>query len=211
MKKILTPNLDDVLAALKRDIFRSLNCARIGKIQSFDKSKKTAEIELVDKRVLPDGKLLSHPKLVDCPVFTLQGGGSSIQFPIKKGDECIVLFADRNLDAWFKTGSETAPLDDRCHDFSDGIALVGVVSLVNKLDDYKDDTVRIKHGTAELSIDLTGKFTIKNQLANLGVLIGTLIDTIAAVQTTQNIPLRAADIAALQAQKLLFQQLLSSL
>jgi hypothetical protein len=134
-KTLQNPDLLDVLNAHADDIKRNLNCVKIGKINSFDQTKKTAKIQITFKRVLPD-KIVSYPLLVDCPVFTLQGGGGALQMPIAAGDPCIVLFSDRNIDNWFLNGAEAAPANMRCHDLSDGIALVGINPLNSDLPNY---------------------------------------------------------------------------
>jgi hypothetical protein len=134
-KPLNEPELIDVLQSLKQDIFKSLNCVKIGKINSFDQTKKTATIQILFKRVMPD-KVISYPLLVDCPVFTLQGGGGAIQMPIQAGDPCIVLFADRNIDNWYSNGSEAAPADLRCHHLNDGLAIVGINALTSTLPAY---------------------------------------------------------------------------
>jgi hypothetical protein len=154
-KSPLNPRLTDVLSALKTDIFRSLNAVKVGEIVTFDMERKTAKIKILFKRVLPDKTVSSYPALVDCPVFTLQGGGASIQFPIVAGDQCLLLFSDRNLDAWFTAGSEQAPLTARCHDLSDGIALVGLNSLASTLANYEADKVRLffEDGKATLILE----------------------------------------------------------
>lgn len=144
-KSIIEPDLVETLSVLKEDIFATLNCVKVGKIASFDETKKTAQVQLLFKRVLPDGTTQSHPLLVDCPVFTLQGGGGFLQFPIAPDDQCIVLFSDRNLDAWFSSGAEAAPFDRRCHDLSDGICLVGLNSLASALPAPATDAARLSY------------------------------------------------------------------
>ena len=138
VKPTVDVQLLDVLKSLKAEIFSSLNCIKIGQITNFNPSKKSAEIQLLFKRVTPD-QVLSYTVLVDCPVFTLQGGGGSLRMPIAAGDTCIVLFADRNIDIWFSNGAEAAPANSRCHDLSDGIAIVGLNALSSDLDDYDDN------------------------------------------------------------------------
>lgn len=145
------PELTDLIRNIKDDIFRSLNCIKIGRIETFDQTKKTATIKLLFKRAIND-KIISYPVLVDCPVFTLQGGGGSFQMPIAARDTCIVLFADRNIDNWYSTGSEAAPENQRCHDISDGIAIVGIDSLVSSLANYDDNV--------NLIIPATKKFVV---------------------------------------------------
>lgn len=138
-KTILDPQTSDTLAALKLDIFRTMNCVKLGEIESFDATKKTAQIKILFKRVLPSGDIADYPVLVDCPVVTYQGGGGALQFPVAQGDQCLLFFADRNIDAWFKNGAQAAPLSSRAHDLSDGIALVGINALTSILPDYDDN------------------------------------------------------------------------
>ena len=140
--KITAPiELSDLLEALKREIFLTLNCIKIGQIQSFDPVKKTAEILIQFKRILSDNTIQEYFPLLDCPVFTLQGGGGSIQFPVAKGDDCIVLFSDRSLEIWLNTGVSAAPNSLRTHALSDAIAIVGVNSLQSSLAAYTSDVV----------------------------------------------------------------------
>lgn len=231
-KSLIAPEVYDALLAMKQDTFRSLNCVKVGQIQSFNGTKRTAQIQILFKRVVPSATsptgttVQDYPLLIDCPVFTLQGGGGYIQFPIAAGDQCLVLFSDRNLDAWFQNGSPAAPFDDRCHDISDGIAIVGLNSLASSMDSYPTDKVRIAYQgqTFELTssginwiadggaeIDLDGALVaIKNNTTTLLTLLNGLIDVIAAItiQTSGTPPLTAVSIAALQAYKLQLAALL---
>jgi hypothetical protein len=196
---LVDPKLVDVLEIHKSDIFKSLRCASIGKISKFDTAKKTAEVQILFKRVLPSGESVSYPPLVDCPVVTLNGGGAALQFPVSVGDTCLVLFSDRNIDAWFKAGVESVPFDGRCHDLSDGIVLVGLEALNGTLPAYPADESRIisgaakvavkkdgteaslKQGTGEVSA-VGGKVRIKSTSTDLLTALGALIDTIKGIQ-----------------------------
>lgn len=155
-KTVIEPTLADTLAVLKRDIFSTLHCVKVGEVRSFDPARRTVEVQLLFKRLLPDGTTVSRPLLVDVPVFTLQGGGGFLQFPIQAGDQCVVLFSDRNLDAWFETGSEAAPYDARCHDLSDGIALVGLNALTTNQPAYEAGKVKFAYGSSVITLDADG-------------------------------------------------------
>ena len=128
-KPTLEPPLIDLLREHARDILRSMNCAAVGRIESYDATKKTAEVHVLFKRMLPDGTTASYTPLLDVPVVTMQGGGAYLQFPVSAGDQCLVVFADRNIDAWFKTGAEAIPYDARSHSLSDAVAVVGLDAL----------------------------------------------------------------------------------
>lgn len=78
----------------------------------------------------PDGSTQSVnlPMLLDCPVGWQGGGGVTLTFPIKPGDECLVVFASRCIDAWWALGGIQEQAELRMHDLSDGFAFVGVRS-----------------------------------------------------------------------------------
>lgn len=85
---------------------------------------------------------MQMPVLLDCPIQWQGGGGVTLTFPIVAGDECLVVFSARCIDAWFQQGfvpgqagqavnghQPMDPPDLRMHNLSDGFALVGVRSL----------------------------------------------------------------------------------
>ena len=167
------PKLKTVLDKVQDRIFQSLNCVKIGSIVSFDKVKRTAVVQVHFKRSLsnplPDGtSVVKFPQLFDCPVFTLQGGGAQFTFPIKAGDECIVLFADCNIDAWYDNGKTPAlPYYDRRHDISDGIAIVGLNSLTNPLVPAAVDNEASFNYLGAKVAQKNGKITVQNATTNL--------------------------------------------
>jgi hypothetical protein len=155
-KTVITPGLTDVLMNLKQDIFATMNCVKIGQIQSFDVNKKTAQIQLLFKRALPNGSITSSPLLVDCPVLTPQGGGGALQFPIAAGDQCLVLFSDRRIDEWLANGAAALPGDGRMHDLSDGIAIVGLNALNSNLQAYPTNKVVLSYMGSQFELTGTG-------------------------------------------------------
>jgi hypothetical protein len=228
-KTIIPPTLADVLFNLKQDIFSTMNCVKIGKIIKFDGTKKTAQIQILFKRVLPDGTIQSLPLLVDCPVLTPQGGGGALQFPIAAGDQCLVLFSDRRIDEWLQNGAEAAPGDGRMHDLSDGIAIVGLNALNSSLPAYPTNKVLMTYQGSTVELDAAGiKFigsgggeidiqaaitTIKNGSTTLFTLIGAFLTMLEALTIADDeggaiLPLTAASIAAIEAFRAQFAALL---
>ena len=226
---ILDPTLEDILPMLKSDVFKSMRCVGIGKIQKVDGTRKTLEIQIVFKRVTANDEVRSFPLLIDVPFVTVQGGGVAVQMPVAAGDDCLVFFADRNIDAWFRSGQESVPFDGRAHDASDGIALVGLNSLQSNLVANPTDEGRIISGQAKVGVTQSGdeafvvqgdarlsaksgKIEIKNTATDLLTAIQGLITAIegVTVQGPGTYPLTTAAIAALDAQKTIFQGLLST-
>ena len=65
------------------------------------------------------------PLLLDCPVYFPSGGNCTLTFPVKPGDECLVVFASRCIDAWWQSGGVQDQAEMRMHDLSDGFVFVG--------------------------------------------------------------------------------------
>jgi hypothetical protein len=139
---LMPPDLNNLLSDdFKNNIFASINCCEIGKIESVNYDEQTVSIQIQVKRRTPDG-IISYPVLGDCPFFVLQGGGAYIDMPISKGDYCIVLFNDRNIDTWWSTANVAEPPTKRKHSLSDGIAIVGINPKPRALD-FDGTQVRI--------------------------------------------------------------------
>ena len=98
--------------ALKKEIFASLHCALPGIVESFDAASQTACIRPAVRR-----SSVALPVLRDVPVFA--GCEAS------PGDACLVIFADRDTDAWFDGEDNAAPASGRMHSLSDAFAFVG--------------------------------------------------------------------------------------
>lgn len=159
LKQFVPPSHVNLLEQTKRDTATALNAVQIGIIQSFDASDQTATIQLALKQVIavkPDGTkvLQEHPLLLKCPVMFLFGGGSYLTLPIEPGDNCIVLFNDREIDNWFANGGVQTPLTPRVHDIGDGMALVGIKNMQTAIANYLTNGVRIFRN-AQTKIDIT--------------------------------------------------------
>ena len=116
------------LRALKRDIFESLHCALPGTVVSFDAETQTAVI----RPAVKTSSGVAFPLLRDVPVFM------PVPFEVNPGDACLVIFADRDIDAWFETGEAEVPPSGRMHSLSDGFAFVGFKAGRNVNEDTSD-------------------------------------------------------------------------
>ncbi len=149
-----------LLEEQKRDTQLSMNCVQIGIIQSFDADHQTATIKLALKQVTeiaPDGTktIKEYPLILKCPVMTLFGGVDFMSMPIAAGDNCIVLFNDREIDNWLAAGNGQTPTTPRLHDISDAIAIVGIRPLTNSIATYLTNGIRLSHGGGNAKMDFT--------------------------------------------------------
>lgn len=193
------PTLPALLQRHKTNIFQTLNCCKVGTIQSFDAVKRRASVQIIFSRVLavPDqsGKQVQdYPILLECPVYTLQGGGAYLSLPIAKGDEALVLFSDSDLDAWLDTGSAAplVPYSARRHDLSDGIVLVGLNSIPRPLSPaVTASEVSLAYSGAKIA-EKAGKIDLSNATVNFI----TAMDTFLTVLGADSVVLPATKAAA---------------
>ena len=79
------------------------------------------------------GATVALPEFIEVPPIFLQGGGSYTAHPIAVGDYCVLVFTERCFDRWYHGQDDQPPLELRMHDYSDGLALVGVNPLAGAI------------------------------------------------------------------------------
>lgn len=137
-----------------------------GIIQSFNPSAQTASVQPALKAKIrrPDTTVRSVtlPLIVDVPVVFPAGGGFTLTFPVKAGDECLLVFASRCIDAWWQSGGVQEPMEARMHDLSDGFAFVGARSQVRVLNPAVDTSnVQLRSDDGEDFVEIRPDGTVK--------------------------------------------------
>lgn len=166
----LTGGASQAYQALADSVSASLRVALPGIIQSFDPQAVTCVVQPAIKGSVRDAnnKLtsLTLPLLVDVPVVFPRGGGYSITFPIRKGDECLLLFSDRCIDFWWQNGKVQEAVDPRQHDLSDAFALVGPQSQAQKIGQISTDALQLRtdDGSAFIELKHSGEVTMTTPL-----------------------------------------------
>jgi len=188
----LEPTLRDLLDLYQKQTLLNLNCHHLGTIQSFDSSKQTAQVTInythTYFKIDPDSQKfipynVEYPIIADCPVVVIGGGTARITFPISKGDQCILLFNDRDIDTWFSSGATTAPNQTpSLHSFSDAIALVGPNNLSTLIQSYDSVRALITNGTVKNGINpQNNKLTLTNGTNSLNDLLQDLCTNIESL------------------------------
>lgn len=141
----------------------ALNCIKIGRIEKVDFTNQTVDVQVLHKRVnmnLNKRELKDYALLCQVPFIVLGGGSSNLTFPISKGDNCLLLFCDYEIDRWWDTGENLPANYERKHDISDAFAIVGVHSMVDLLQGYSR-YVQLKYSD-ESKITVGNEITLDN-------------------------------------------------
>ncbi|EBT4809645.1 translation initiation factor IF-2 [Salmonella enterica] len=189
-------------------VMSALRVSMPGIVQSFDPDTVTAVVQPAIKGYEPDSNGVSQsttlPLLVDVPVVLPRGGGCTLTFPVKAGDECLVIFSDRCIDFWWQNGGVQEPVDDRVHDLSDAFCIVGPQSQAQKISGISMGAAQLRSddgstffelnpSTQKIKIvapggldivtplaDFSAKVTIHGLLSWLSGMVGSVVSGVAS-------------------------------
>lgn len=185
-------SLANTLEASKQEILLNLHCHHIGTIKSFNEDEQTCKAELVYKKKYSKttikgeslSELVPYPIIIDCPVISLYGGRAGLTMPVKAGDNCLLMFNDRDLDRWFAgqvADGEVAT--SRKHSFADATALVGLRSLSNVISGYDTDNPVLFNEGTKITVK-TDKVKIENMIESFMDIQKDFITELKAITTT---------------------------
>ncbi|HDL8471897.1 TPA: translation initiation factor IF-2 [Yersinia enterocolitica] len=124
--------LAETLRTLQSSVSSQLRVSMPGIVQSFDADSVTCDIQIGIKGE-SGGESTNLSVLTSVPVVFPRGGGVTMTFPIKSGDECLLVFGDRCIDFWHQSGDIQETVDERQHDLSDAFAIIGPQSQAKKI------------------------------------------------------------------------------
>lgn len=131
-----------------------LRVAMPGIIQDFNPINQTATVQPAIKERI-NGNWVDLPQLLDVPVYFPRAGGYCMTFPVKHGDECLVVFADMCIDAWWQSSGVQAQLETRRHDLSDAFALIGVTSVPKAVKNYSPASTQFRNEEGNAYVEIS--------------------------------------------------------
>jgi hypothetical protein len=136
----------------------TIQTAMPGIIISFDASVGTVAVQPVVQASVrkSDGSysFMALPVLQDVPVCFPGGGGFTLTFPVKAGDECLLVFASRCIDAWWQLGGVQAPIEPRAHALSDATAFVGLRNSTRPLPAFNTSGTQLRSDDGNTYIEV---------------------------------------------------------
>lgn len=160
-KRTLTNLVKRSFIEMMKDVGTSIP----GHFISFNPDTQLAQIQIGIQRIDVNGKTFDPPPLIECPVYFAGGSQYFVEHQIDAGDECLITFSQRCIDAWVNTGGIANNPILRFHDFSDAVIFPGIRSQPNKITGFENNGVRLRNkagdkfvwlkndGTAEITVD----------------------------------------------------------
>jgi hypothetical protein len=188
-----SPGLAELIRMAIKQNQAEIHVSLPGRIESYDVSQQTADIQPLLQRVLvdEDGTELDPetlPILHDVPIAFPRGGGCFLSWPLAEGDLVQLFFIERSIDQYLGGNGEiTEPLDYRMHNLSDAVAYPGCYPRALALSDaHAENAVWGIDGGLQIHVK-SGEIDIGSEnAADFVALAQKVFDEIDALKTTLN-------------------------
>jgi len=199
-----TPDLKYLLDAYKKYSDVEFNCHHLATVQSFNPENQTVIVTInykqtrfyfKDNTEKLTSELVDYPPIQDCPLIVLGGGSARLTFPVKEGDQCILLHNDRDIDNWFNGSTSSPNSTPILHGFSECVALIGPNNLNTAIENYDPERALITNGTVKNGIHpvnnklvLTNGVSLNDLLQNLCTQLQDLTFQLSILEVTAVTP-----------------------
>lgn len=158
-----TPTIEQVIRAAIEARVVDMHTMLPGEFVSYDPTLQKADVKLCIKRKYVSGKVVELPVIVGVPVLHPRTEKSYIHLPIKVGDKCMVVFSERSIDSWKKSGGCVDPRDSRKFHLSDAVAIPGLYSFAEPIEVENPDDLTLVNDQAVVELLSGGKFRLRKK------------------------------------------------
>lgn len=148
-------SLTEVIRNAIQQALSNTHTSLIARVERVNSS--TVDVKPVNKIILGDGVEVELPVFLEVPILTIQGGGSSLSFPITAGDYALLVISESCIDNWWIGQDNSKPRELRTHDYSDAIAIVG-------LNNSKNPIVIPQKSTFQGDLIINGDLTVNGKI-----------------------------------------------
>lgn len=139
------------------------------KIVAYDYTKQKAIVQPLINQKLTNGEVIKLPQIYNVPVVQLVSGGASITLPVKIGDKVLLIFADKSLEEWLKSGKQVTPDDPRSNNLTDAIAILGLRDFGTNSPAQNNTDLLIKYSGSEIVLKPNGNIDINATNCNMTI------------------------------------------
>lgn len=137
-------NIANALKQSFKEMRKELNTSIVGHIAAFEPSTQMAQAQIGVVGLDAQGNSFTHAVIIECPVQFTGGNQFHIEHQIDAGDECIILFSQRCIDAWLANGGIAEQPFVRFNDKDDAMIIVGLRSQPNAISDFQNNGIVLR-------------------------------------------------------------------
>lgn len=178
----------ELIDAIGERVKLSMHTSMPAQVISYDSGRNTVEVQPVLKRKREDGESYSIAPIVEVPVCFYRAGGYAVTVKPQAGDYCVLVFQERSIDLWKRTGGIVDPRKPRKFSLTDAVAVFGAWPFADALPDVKSG-VDLRNEAGDTSFNLTDS-TVTLQIG------GTDIFTASTAGVSFSVPVDAPDVTA---------------
>lgn len=149
-----TPTLSGIIRTQIGRVLDGMHTCMPGRVTSYDAASQEASVQPLFKgtRRADGGEPIVEalPVINHVPVVFPGAGAYSITFPVSKGDTVLLVFAEQSLDKWLVNDGIVDPQSTRRFHISDAIAIPGLRSFRNPIEDVPTDALVITGDSIKL-------------------------------------------------------------
>jgi hypothetical protein len=134
---------DNITQAVKEAIWFEINSklhtAIPAIVSKYNPDGPTVEAKPIIPKKFNDGTTLNYKPIVEVPVVFPRTNRFHLSFPLEEGDGVLLIFSERSIEAWLKSGKEQDPSNNTKYSLTDAIAIPGLFALNkgSKIEDGK--------------------------------------------------------------------------
>ncbi|ATN93402.1 hypothetical protein [Pseudoalteromonas phage J2-1_QLiu-2017] len=137
-------------------------------IVQYDPETQTATVSPPLYEHYADGVSIPLPEIDGVPVIFPASNNCALTFPIKEGDEVLLINIARDFQEYWETATNpSAGSTQRYNDYNDMVAMVGWRSKINSLKSITDGLRLYMDGVGGLEVKEDGKVSLYNERANI--------------------------------------------
>ncbi|WP_368647714.1 Gp138 family membrane-puncturing spike protein [Castellaniella ginsengisoli] len=154
-----------------REMMKGVCTSVPGHVLTFDPGQQRAQVRIGVQTVTAGGATIQPPPIIDVPVLFPGGTQFAVIHQIDPGDEGLILFSQRCVDAWKQTGGVAQNPLARFHDTHDAFFIPGFRPLPTRISGFANDGIRMqsRDGSRHVWIKSSGEIVADNGAAHVQI------------------------------------------
>jgi len=145
-----------IIQGIMEKLSRTIHVAIPATIVTYDYAHQKASVQIALKEYYSEDNIVEYPIISNVPVMFLSSGGASFTMPVKKDDNCLLLFMDRDISSWSLGSKGEVPQSRRSHHLNDVIAIIGLNDLVTSSKSENNEDVLLTYSGSNIRLKPDG-------------------------------------------------------